>query len=57
LAEIKAAIGNKGLSIAAPGLERDMLAYTKNTVPKINAIVDMVNVSHDIHTEAVLLNG
>ncbi len=44
LAEIKAAIGSKELSIAAPGLERDMIAYTHEQVPKINAAVDYVNV-------------
>ncbi|KAH8891828.1 glycoside hydrolase [Thozetella sp. PMI_491] len=44
LAEIKAAIGSKELSIAAPGLVRDMIAYTAEQVPKINAAVDFVNV-------------
>ncbi|KAL5598532.1 uncharacterized protein BROUX77_006366 [Berkeleyomyces rouxiae] len=44
LAEVKKAIGNKELSIAVPGLERDMLAYTPEKVPEINEIVDYVNV-------------
>jgi chitinase len=45
LKEIKNAIGDKELSIAVPGLERDMIAYTHEQVPKINAVVDYVNVS------------
>lgn len=45
LKEIKNAIGDKELSIAVPGLERDMIAYTHEQVPKINAVVDFVNVS------------
>ncbi|OAR02841.1 hypothetical protein LLEC1_07421 [Akanthomyces lecanii] len=44
LHEIKAAIGDKELSIAAPGKERDMIAYTAAQVPKIAAEVDFVNV-------------
>lgn len=45
LEAIKAAIGpNKELSIAVPGLERDMIAFTANTVPRISAAVDFVNV-------------
>jgi len=44
LAAIKAAIGNKTLSIAVPGLERDMIAFTEEQAPKIWAAVDMVNV-------------
>lgn len=44
LQEIKAAIGDKELSIAVPGLKRDMIAYTSEQVPKINAAVDFVNV-------------
>ncbi|KAI1378568.1 glycoside hydrolase family 18 protein [Hypoxylon crocopeplum] len=44
LAEIKAAIGDKELSIAVPGLERDMIAFTAEQVPKISAAVDVVNV-------------
>ena len=45
LREIKKAIGRKELSIAAPGLERDMIAYTPEQSPKINAAVDFVTVS------------
>lgn len=44
LAAIKAAIGTKELSIAVPGLERDMIAYTADKVPEIDAAVDFVNV-------------
>ncbi|KAI2614892.1 glycoside hydrolase family 18 protein [Hypoxylon sp. NC1633] len=44
LEDIKAAIGDKELSIAVPGLERDMIAFTSEQVPKINAAVDVVNV-------------
>ncbi|KAK7426892.1 hypothetical protein QQZ08_006638 [Neonectria magnoliae] len=44
LAEIKSAIGDKELSIAVPGLERDMIAYTAKQVRKINKAVDFVNV-------------
>lgn len=44
LQEIKSAIGDKELSIAVPGLERDMIAFTSEQVPKINAAVDVVNV-------------
>lgn len=45
LQEIRTAIGNKELSIAVPGKEIDMIAYTAEQVPKINDIVDVVNVS------------
>jgi GH18 family chitinase len=45
LEEIKKAIGKKELSIAVPGLERDMIAYTSAQVPKISRAVDFVNVS------------
>ena len=45
LKEIKAAIGSKELSIAVPGLEGDMIAFTSEQVPLINAAVDVVNVS------------
>lgn len=45
LQEIKSAIGDKELSIAVPGLERDMIAFTSEQVPKINDAVDVVNVS------------
>lgn len=44
LSAIKSAIGDKELSIAVPGLERDMIAYTAETVPFINEAVDFVNV-------------
>ncbi|KAF3057454.1 Chitinase 1 [Daldinia childiae] len=44
LQEIKSAIGDKELSIAVPGLERDMIAFTSEQVPKINDAVDVVNV-------------
>ncbi|KAL2891413.1 Endochitinase 1 [Ceratocystis lukuohia] len=44
LAEIKKAIGDKELSVAVPGLERDMMAYTAENVHSINAVVDYVNV-------------
>ncbi|KAI4859925.1 glycoside hydrolase family 18 protein [Hypoxylon rubiginosum] len=44
LQEIKSAIGDKELSIAVPGLERDMIAFTAEQVPKISAAVDVVNV-------------
>ncbi|KAF4994059.1 hypothetical protein FDECE_13238 [Fusarium decemcellulare] len=49
LKEIKRAIGTKELSIAVPGLERDMIAYTHEQVPKINEVVDFVNLmSYDL---------
>ncbi|KAG7403628.1 Chitinase 1 [Fusarium oxysporum f. sp. rapae] len=44
LKEIKKAIGKKELSIAVPGLERDMIAYTSSETPRINESVDFVNV-------------
>lgn len=44
LKEVKAAIGSKELSIAVPGLERDMIAFTADQAPLINAAVDVVNV-------------
>ena len=44
LKEIKAAIGTKELSIAVPGLQRDMIAFTPQQAPLINAAVDVVNV-------------
>ncbi|KAI1266657.1 glycoside hydrolase superfamily [Xylariaceae sp. FL1019] len=44
LQEIKKAIKDKELSIAVPGLQRDMIAYTSETIPKIMATVDTVNV-------------
>ncbi|CAM1501321.1 Fc.00g104830.m01.CDS01 [Cosmosporella sp. VM-42] len=44
LSEIKAAIGDKELSIAIPGREDDMIAFTAEQVPKIDAAVDFINV-------------
>ncbi|KAJ5910019.1 CAZyme family GH18 [Penicillium tannophilum] len=49
LAEVRKAIGNKTLSIAVPGRKQDMIAFTKETGPKIWESVDMVNVmSYDL---------
>ncbi|KAK7749568.1 hypothetical protein SLS53_000144 [Cytospora paraplurivora] len=49
LSAIKSAIGDKELSIAVPGLERDMIAFTAEQVPKIDAAVDVVNLmSYDL---------
>ncbi|KAJ5632822.1 hypothetical protein N7490_009161 [Penicillium lividum] len=49
LAEVRKAIGNKTLSVAVPGRKKDMIAFTKETGPKIWESVDMVNVmSYDI---------
>lgn len=46
LASVRAAIGPKRLlTIAVPGLKRDMIAYTKETVPQIAASVDYFNVA------------
>lgn len=45
LTEIKSAIGDKELSIAVPGKEGDMIAFTAEKVPAINDAVDFVNVS------------
>ncbi|KAF4963544.1 hypothetical protein FSARC_8449 [Fusarium sarcochroum] len=44
LKEIKKSIGDKELSIAVPGLERDMIAYIPSKIPLINECVDFVNV-------------
>lgn len=45
LAEIRSAIGNdKLISAAVPGLPRDMLAFTKDTVPTIDASLDFWNI-------------
>ncbi|KAJ4252351.1 hypothetical protein NW762_010949 [Fusarium torreyae] len=44
LKEIKKFIGDKELSIAVPGLQRDMIAYIPSQVPLINKVVDFVNV-------------
>lgn len=45
LAAIREAIGDMELSIAVPGREVDMIAYTAEKVPEIDAIVDHINVS------------
>ncbi|KAI1284402.1 glycoside hydrolase family 18 protein [Xylaria sp. FL0933] len=44
LKAVKDAIGDKELSIAVPGLERDMIAFTADKVPIISDAVDVVNV-------------
>ncbi|KAL4907589.1 hypothetical protein BDW74DRAFT_126175 [Aspergillus multicolor] len=44
LAEIRAFIPGKLLSAAVPGLRRDMLAFTKETIPLIEPSVDFFNV-------------
>ncbi|KAI0599113.1 glycoside hydrolase superfamily [Biscogniauxia sp. FL1348] len=45
LAEIRAALGpGKLMSAAVPGLVRDMLAFTAETVPQIMASLDFLNV-------------
>ncbi|KAF4628858.1 hypothetical protein G7Y89_g9298 [Cudoniella acicularis] len=44
LAAIKSAIGTKQLSIAVPGLERGMIAYTANQSQAIWQLVDFVNI-------------
>ena len=45
LAEIRSAVGpEKLISTAVPGLTRDMMAFTKATVPQISASVDAVHV-------------
>ncbi|KAF4510311.1 hypothetical protein G6O67_002209 [Ophiocordyceps sinensis] len=49
LSEIKLAIGEKELSIAVPARKPDLIAYTAEQMPKINAAVDFVNVmAYDI---------
>ncbi|KAJ6444743.1 chitinase 18-11 [Purpureocillium lavendulum] len=49
LAEIKAAIGDKELSIAIPGKQIDMIAFSAEQVPKIDKAVDFINVmTYDI---------
>jgi GH18 family chitinase len=45
LKEIKKFIGSKELSIAVPGLERDMIAYIPSETPLIEKSVDFVNVN------------
>ncbi|KAL5001998.1 glycoside hydrolase superfamily [Aspergillus recurvatus] len=44
LAEIRAAIPDKLITAAVPGLPRDMLAFTKETIPSISASIDFLNV-------------
>ncbi|KAL2068090.1 hypothetical protein VTL71DRAFT_16188 [Oculimacula yallundae] len=45
LAEIRAALGpSKVISAAVPGLRRDMLAFTKSTLPLISKSVDFLNI-------------
>ncbi|KAI9683776.1 MAG: hypothetical protein M1822_005966 [Bathelium mastoideum] len=45
LAEIRAALGaNKIMSAAVPGLRRDMLAFTSQTMPQIMESLDFLNV-------------
>ncbi|KAG9245243.1 glycoside hydrolase superfamily [Calycina marina] len=45
LAAIRAALGpDKIMSAAVPGLPRDMLAITKNTIPKISKSLDFYNI-------------
>lgn len=45
LAEIRHALGpSKIISAAVPGLRRDMLAFTKTTIPLINASLDFLNI-------------
>lgn len=49
LAAVREAIGDKTLSIAVPGRKQDMIAYNKETGPKIFDSVDFVNVmSYDL---------
>lgn len=50
LAAIKKAIVERDLSIAVPGKVGDMIAFTPEQVPKINDIVDVVNVSHTFNS-------
>ena len=45
LSEIRAALGpSKLISAAVPGLTRDMMAFTKDTIPSIGASLDFVNI-------------
>ncbi|MCJ1397231.1 hypothetical protein MMC11_000423 [Xylographa trunciseda] len=45
LSEIRTALGpHKLISAAVPGLPRDMLAFTKSTIPAISASLDFFNV-------------
>ncbi len=56
LKEIKSAVGERELTIAAPGREGDLIAYTAEQVPIINEIVDAVNVSIIPHAMSFLLD-
>ncbi|KAH7324344.1 glycoside hydrolase family 18 protein [Stachybotrys elegans] len=43
--QVRSAIGShKLLSMAVPGLERDMMAFTNSTVPRLVAEVDFINI-------------
>jgi GH18 family chitinase len=45
LEDLRAAIGtDKTLSIAVPGLKRDLMAFTEDTIPRIVKEVDFINV-------------
>jgi GH18 family chitinase len=45
LSEIRAALGpEKIMSAAVPGLTRDMMAFTKDTIPRISASLDFFNI-------------
>jgi len=45
LSEVRSALGsNKIISAAVPGLPRDMLAFTKETIPKISKSLDFYNI-------------
>ncbi|EGU85441.1 hypothetical protein FOXB_04044 [Fusarium oxysporum f. sp. conglutinans Fo5176] len=44
LREIKKLLGNKELSIAVPGLKRDMVAYIPGEIPYINESVNFINI-------------
>ncbi|MCJ1285110.1 hypothetical protein MMC26_004448 [Xylographa opegraphella] len=52
LADIRSALGtDKLISAAVPGLPRDMMAFTKRTVPRISASLDFFNVmTYDLMT-------
>ncbi|KUI55301.1 Endochitinase B1 [Cytospora mali] len=46
LSELRAALGpNFILSAAVPGLQRDMMAFNRETIPEINRALDFVNVT------------
>ena len=45
LAQLRSELGsNKTLTAAVPGLPRDMIAFTNDTVPSINSSLDFINV-------------